>query len=208
MSVFPAKKRIGLFGGTFDPIHHGHLILARDALELLKLDRLLFLPAKVSPYKMEMPPEASSEDRLAMLHLALEGESRFAVDPRELKREGPSYAIETVKELQEEFPHAAFFYLIGEDHVATLDSWKESSELQKRVAFAVFTRSSHSSSLDFFRNSASLEKGLLLTLPSRRLDISSTEIRERLAKGDSVRYLLPTAVFHYLEKKSLYQPHI
>ncbi len=187
-----AQERIGLFGGTFDPIHLGHLILAYDALEELQLDKLLFIPAKISPYKKETPPAASPADRLAMLHLALQGESRFAIDDCELSREGPSYTIETVRALEKKYPAAAFIFLIGEDHVAKLSSWKESEVLQKKVTFALFARSTYTSGADF-------------PLLPRRIDISSTEIRKRLAAGKSISHFLPTSVFHYLEKKSLYR---
>ncbi|KAB2642533.1 MAG: nicotinate (nicotinamide) nucleotide adenylyltransferase [Verrucomicrobia bacterium] len=186
------QERIGLFGGTFDPVHLGHLILAYDALELLHLDQLIFLPARLSPYKKEAPPQASREDRLAMLLLATEGEPRFTVDPRELSRRGPSYAIETVKELEKEFPEATFFYLLGEDHANTLPGWREIEELKKRVTFSFFIRGSSSTSR--------------IPLLKRRIDISSTEIRDRCARGTEFSYLLSPPVFSYLEKKSLYRP--
>ncbi len=185
------QERIGLFGGTFDPIHLGHLILAYDALELLGLDRVIFLPATISPHKLSMPPLASPEDRLAMLQLATKGESKFSIDARELRREGPSYAIETVRALEKEIPGATLFYLLGEDHHPTLHYWKESEELKKKVTFAFFTRGSSAPSY-----SSKL---------TRRVDISSTEIRERSARSLSILPFLPTPVFEYLEKKSLYQ---
>lgn len=192
MSFYSAKKRIGLFGGTFDPVHLGHLILAYDALEKLKLDSLLFIPAKISPHKKGEPPTASPAERLEMLLLALQGEPHFAVDDRELWREGPSYTITTVRELEQEHPFADFIFLLGEDHAATLSGWKESEELQQKVKIIFFPRITHGGQFDF-------------SLLQRRIDISSTEIRHRFASGKSVRHLLPSTVFDYLEKKSLYR---
>lgn len=184
------QERIGLFGGTFDPVHLGHLILAYDALEIFNLDHLIFLPARLSPYKINMPPCASTKDRLAMLTLALKDEPRFRIDSRELSREGPSYTIQTVREMEKEFLGATFVYLLGQDHADTLKGWRESEELKKKVTFAFFKRGTGSPSNSFL---------------TRRIDISSTEIRERIARGVVVSHLLPTPVFTYLEKKSLYQ---
>ena len=191
-------KRIGLFGGTFDPIHWGHLLLAQEALEKLQLDKVVFIPAKISPHKVGQHPVASNEHRLSMIHEAIQGEERFSLDDRELKREGISYSIDTVRDLQEETPFTEFVFLIGEDHLAHLSSWKESEELEQRVAFAVFTRGKNQeiSRLQQYR----------FPMIERCIDISSTEIRERLARGASVRYFLPTPVFNYIEKHSLYKP--
>lgn len=108
------KKKIGLFGGTFDPVHLGHLILAERAFEKLTLDQLIFIPAKISPYKAELPPAASGEARSLMLQLAIAGKKNWHVDSREIFREGPSFTIDTVKELREEHQGAHFFLLIGE----------------------------------------------------------------------------------------------
>lgn len=184
--------RIGLLGGTFDPVHLGHLILAYDALETLSLDRLLFIPAALAPHKKATPPVASATARVEMLRLATKDEPRFAIDDRELRGEGPSYTIETVRALEKEYPLASFFFLVGEDHIAGLPLWKESEELQKKVTFVLFARAHHTFFSDF-------------TLLPRRIDISSTEIRERLALGKSVRHLLPPPVAYYLEKTSLYR---
>ena len=189
------RKRIGLFGGTFDPFHLGHLILAQEAKEELKLDGIVFIPAKLSPHKVGEHPIVSKEHRLAMIQEAIQGEGDFHLDDRELRREGISYTIDTVRELQEESPLTEFVWLIGEDHLPKLSSWKESEELQQRVAFAVFTRGKNHElqQCDF-------------PMIQRYIDISSTEIRERLARGASVRYFLPTPVFKYIEKLSLYKP--
>jgi nicotinate-nucleotide adenylyltransferase len=187
-------ERVGLFGGTFDPIHLGHLILAQAALEELDLDRLIFIPAAISPYKGDRPPSVSAADRLEMIRHAIQGEDRFSVDDRELQREGPSYTIETVRSLLGDYPGVRFIYLIGADNVAELSGWQESEELKNLIDFAVFTRAETSEETmgDF-------------PLIRRRIDISSTEIRERLAKGHSVRYFLPSLVQDYITTHRLYR---
>ncbi len=180
-------ERVGLFGGTFDPVHLGHLILAEDALEELDLDRIIFLPAAISPHKKNHPPSVSATERLEMLHLAIEGEPRFSVDDRELHRKGPSYTIDTVRSLLGDCPGVRFLYLIGADHLRDLESWHEIAELKNLIDFAVFQRSEGAAC-------AANE----FQVVQRRIDISSTEIRERLAKGHSVRYLLPETVYRYM----------
>ena len=109
-------KKIGIFGGTFDPIHHGHLILARDAFEQLSLDRVIFIPAAISPHKLKQQPTAP-ELRLEMLRAAIEGESHFCLDALELERPAPSYTVDTMEALKTREPDADFVYLIGEDNV-------------------------------------------------------------------------------------------
>ncbi len=190
--------RIGLFGGTFDPIHLGHLILAERAFEKLKLDQLIFIPAKISPYKTNLPPAASEADRVAMIELAIAGRNGWSVDTRELFRAGPSFTIDTVKELQQEHPEATFIFLIGEDQLAGFPGWKESEELQRLVSFVVLSRNSITGPI--LRNS--MADPILL---DRCIDISSTEIRERLAKNKNVDYLLPSSIHDYIKTKKLYQ---
>jgi nicotinate-nucleotide adenylyltransferase len=180
-------ERVGLFGGTFDPVHLGHLILAEDALEILNLDRIIFLPAAISPHKGNHPPLASGAERLEMLRLAIAGESRFSVDARELHREGPSYTIDTVRSLLGDYPGVRFLYLIGADNVPDLEHWHKIAELKNLVDFAVLQRA-EGERFDLHE----------FQVVPRRVDISSTEIRERLAKGLSIRYLLPEAVYHYM----------
>lgn len=199
-------NRIGLFGGTFDPIHLGHLILAETAFEKLKLDQLILIPAKISPYKTNLPPAALAEDRVAMIKLAIEKKNNWIIDTRELFRSGPSFTIDTVKELKQEHLEDRLFFFIGEDQLAGLSGWKESEELQKLVSFVVLSRRV-GSGIEFkknlsFQNSMTDPNGIFL---DRCIDISSTEIRERLAKNQNVEYLLPKTIYAYIKNKSLYQ---
>ena len=184
-------KKIGIFGGTFDPIHHGHLILARDAVEQLELDELLFIPAALSPHKLEQAP-ATAEARVEMLRAAIVGEPQFCLDTLELERPAPSYAVETIEALRTCDPSAQFFYLIGEDNVGQLSTWHRFTDLSKMVQFAVLDRT-----------------GLNTTHPypvvRRHLDISATDIRNRVARGQSIRYLVPPAVEEIIRRRQLYR---
>lgn len=182
--------RVALFGGSFDPIHHGHLIMARDAMELLNLDRVVFLPAAISPHKLHRAP-APAEIRRALVEAAIVGESGFALDDRELHRAGPSYTIDTVEEIRREFPGSELVYLIGHDHLAKLHTWHRIEDLRAQVEFAVFGRGEESEEHGFRKL-------------SRRLDISATEIRLRVARGLSIRYLVPDPVRLLIEKHRVY----
>jgi nicotinate-nucleotide adenylyltransferase len=182
--------RIALYGGTFDPIHHGHLILARDAREELALDRVLFIPAAISPHKLHCAP-ASGQDRCRMIEAAIADEPGFSVEPIEILREGPSYAVETVEALRAAWPDAELFYLIGHDNIAKLDTWHRIEDLRRMVEFVVFGRGGHDAPHPFRR----------LT---RRIDISASEIRTRVARGASIRYLVPETVEAIIERHHLY----
>lgn len=186
-----ATARLALYGGSFDPIHCGHLILARDALEELALDRVIMLPAAVSPHKLSRTPTAGAI-RHAMTAAAIADEPRLTLDPRELHRPGPSYAIDTVEEIHRENPGTRLLYLIGADNLEKLHTWHRIAELHERVEWVVFDRGKTPSHP--YRSLA------------RRLDISSTEIRERVAMGRSIEYLVPGPVVRLIEKHHLYQP--
>jgi len=184
--------KIGFYGGTFDPVHHGHLILARDAVEALELDRLYFIPNSISPHKASAEA-APAAVRAAMLRAAIEDEPRFDMDELELERTGISYTIDTILAMRDRFgPDTEFFYLLGQDNVADLGSWRRVDELHHLVTFAVLSRSELSTPLPY------------LTL-HRRIEISSTEIRKRIANGQSIRYLVPDKVFELIERHSLYR---
>jgi nicotinate-nucleotide adenylyltransferase len=184
-------KKIGIFGGTFDPIHHGHLILAREAAEALALEKVIFIPAAISPHKVGRQP-TSGDARLAMVRAAVEGETSFAVDSLELERTSPSYAFDTVATLRQREPHAEFVFLIGEDNVARLPSWHRFAELENLVQFVVLERSGLKS-----------EHGYPAI--RRHIDISATDIRNRVARGQSIRYFVPRAVEQIIRERQLYR---
>jgi nicotinate-nucleotide adenylyltransferase len=183
-------RKVGIYGGTFDPIHHGHLILAREACELLGLEKLFFVPAAVSPFKE--PPVASMEARLSMVRGAIEGETSFAVDDCELRRPPPSYAIDTVGEICNREGDAEIYYLVGEDNVESLPRWRRFDELKKLVRFVVLDRTG-----EMPRHSYEIVR--------RKIDISSTDIRTRVASGRPIRYLVPLAVEEIIQREKIYR---
>ena len=184
-------KKIGIYGGSFDPIHHGHLILALDALEKLQLETVIFVPAAISPHKLGREP-TSPAIRLEMLRAAIEGEALFSFDAMELERPPPSYAVETIEVLRQREPAAEFFFLIGEDNVARLSTWHRFPELSKMVQFVVLDRSG-------------LRTGHPYPAIRRHLDISATDIRNRVASRRSIRYLVPRAVETIIRERQLYR---
>jgi len=137
--------KIGLYGGSFNPVHYGHVNVAKRALAELALDRLIVLPAAVSPFKTDEPPQPEAWDRLGMVHAAFDALEKVVVDEREIKRGGVSYAIDTVREISAENPGAELFFVIGEDSVEGLPRWKDYEELKKRVTFVPYPRTKESS---------------------------------------------------------------
>ena len=192
MSILPTENKIGIgiYGGTFDPIHNGHLILAREACELLHLEKLFFIPAAVSPFKE--PAVASGELRLAMVLAAIEGEPAFAADDCELHRPPPSYAIDTVEEIHARRKDAEIFWLVGEDNVESLPRWRRFDELKKLVRFVVLDRTGGPPKHSY-------------QIVRRKIDISSTEIRKRVASGRSIRYLVPPSVEEIIRRGNIYR---
>ncbi len=179
-------------GGTFDPIHNGHLILGRDARDALDLHKLIFVPNCRSPHKATEAP-APAELRAAMVRAAIEGEPGIEIDDVEVLRGGTSYTIDTVLHLRTMNPGADFLYLIGEDNLAELHTWRRVDELMHLVQLVVMARGDESPPHPY------------ITLHQRRIDISSTEIRQRIAKGRSIRYLVPEKVREIIEKHQLYR---
>jgi nicotinate-nucleotide adenylyltransferase len=194
------SERIGIFGGSFDPVHHGHLILAQDALEQLQLDRLIFVPAGINPHKLESGPQASNAHRLKMLQLATQDEPRFQVDPLELDREGPSFTVDSVETFRRRWPDALFFLLLGEDNLPKLHTWNRFEELRRWVTFISFGRATASPAPADTPSPTSTELHL-----ERQINISSTEIRLRIAQGLSIRYLVPEPVRLLIHSHVLYQ---
>lgn len=193
-----APFRIGLYGGTFDPIHLGHLILARHAAEQLGLSQIVFIPAAISPHKLSRAPAAPADVRWAMVQAAIVGEPQFAADDCELHRSGPSYAFDTVTSFRRQMPGAGIAYLIGEDNVRELPTWHRIAELREIVQFAVFRRR--------LAGPPPPPGAGPFPIIDRAIDISSTDIRMRVAAGLSIRYLVTDPVAHLIDAHQLYRP--
>ena len=192
-----AIERLGFLGGSFDPVHWGHLVLARDAMEQAGLDRVSMVPVSRNPLKDE-GPLAPAADRLAMLRAACALCPGLDVLAWELDREGPSYTIVTVERLRAAHPGAVLHWIIGEDQLPSLHLWHRIGELARMVTFLVLTRP-RSSGL-----SSPVEGLRLEFLRRREVDISSTEIRKRLAAGLPIGHMVPPEVSRHIEQHSLY----
>lgn len=183
-------KKIAIYGGTFDPIHHGHLIVAREALEKLGADEVIFIPARVSPLR-KTAPIAGDEIRLLMIQTAIEKEPGFAMDDCELRRPPPSYTIDTVEQIRQLKGDATIYCLIGEDNVGKLTKWRRFGDLEKMVRFVVLDRTGQ-------------QPSHVYPVIRRKIDISATEIRKRVATGRSIRYFVPPAVEEIIRREKLY----
>jgi len=185
-----ALKEIAIYGGTFDPIHHGHLIVAREALEKLGAEQVIFIPARVSPLR-KTAPVARDEVRLLMIKAAIESEPGFAVDDCELLRPPPSYTIDTIEQIRQRNSEATIYCLIGEDNVDKLTKWRRFADLEKMVRLVVLDRSGQ-------------QPHHAYPIIRRKIDISATEIRKRVATGRSIRYFVPPAVEEIIRREKLY----
>jgi nicotinate-nucleotide adenylyltransferase len=186
---------IGLLGGSFDPIHHGHLLVAQAAVEALGLEELRFVPANQQPFKLGRHA-APAADRARMVELAIAGEPRFRVERVELERPGPSYTVDTLRALHAREPGAAFTLLIAADAAGELDLWREAAVLPSLARIVAFARAGAPAP-------ASALVAETIRVPS--LEISATAIRERVAAGRSIRYWVPDAVADYLAGRGLYR---
>ncbi|MEH7093795.1 nicotinate-nucleotide adenylyltransferase [Neobacillus vireti] len=186
-------KKVGILGGTFDPPHYGHLLIANEVLSALELDKIWFMPNHEPPHKKK-PESVKDEDRLRMLEVAIAGNSAFSIQPIELDRNGPSYTVDTMKLLNAEYPDHQFFFIIGADMIEYLPKWHDIDILINLVQFVGVERPSYSQQTDY--------PILYVDVPA--IDVSSSMIRDRVKKGKSVRYLLPDPVIDYIEEKQLY----
>lgn len=189
-------EHLGLFGGSFDPVHLGHLLVAQAAREELGLTRLFFIPASQSPFKPGQPP-TSPIDRLRLLRLALVGKEWCSLDEQEIGRGGVSYTIDTLRDYRRRFPSAQLYYLIGADHVPQLPKWREAEELARLAQFVALPRPGQAEA-PFpppFRGR---------TLKGFPLGISSSEIRARVKAGLSIEHLVPGPVAEAVRNYGLY----
>ena len=226
-SLLPCKQRVGLFGGTFDPIHRGHLEVAEAARQRFGLDQICLVPAAQPPHKRALI--ATAVDRIAMVRLAVAHRPGFSVSTVELEREGPSYTIETILQVKSSRPPGAeLVFLLGYDAFLELNTWKSYNSILQEVPLIVLARGRYGSQ-DVNRAIATLKHYIDRHLPAGyrwdaagacfvhpeartihffdgpRLDISATEIRRLIGKGMSARAVLPAAVADYIDRKGLYQ---
>ncbi len=187
-------------GGTFDPIHVGHLRAAENAREALGLDEVRFLPAQVPPHRAA--PISSARDRFAMVALATALHPRFVADDLELRREGPSYTVDTIARLRDERPGDDVVLIVGSDTYPELSSWKEHDRLLRLCTVAVVSRPDDGRP---DRQSAEPPAAGVRRVPGPGLAVSATDIRRRVKEGLSIRYLVPETVADYIAKRGLYR---
>ncbi|MGI9077601.1 MAG: nicotinate-nucleotide adenylyltransferase [Gemmatimonadaceae bacterium] len=186
--------RLGIFGGTFDPPHIGHLLAASDAFEMLELDRLILVPAKEQPFKAGAMC-ASPAHRLQMLLDMVAGDQRFVVDAMEIERPGLSFTVDTLAVFAERHTDAHLCFLIGEDLVSQLPDWREPERIAALAEIVVLARTSEPRHAPF----------PMRRISTRRVDLSSTEIRARVREGRSIRGFVPDAVATYIAAAQLYR---
>ncbi|MFH1458910.1 MAG: nicotinate-nucleotide adenylyltransferase [Candidatus Omnitrophota bacterium] len=192
------KKKIGILGGTFDPIHIGHLFLADTVRQNLKLDKILFIPVNKPPHK-DRRKILNKNLRYQMVKLAIAGNQDFIASPVEIRKNGVSYSIETLRILKRCYPDADFYLIIGSDACAELKLWKNIDELFNLCQFVMAARP------DFKISCRSRLMEKIKQLPGKFLKISSTQIRKKIKKGISVRYLVPEKVYQFIHKRKLYR---
>jgi nicotinate-nucleotide adenylyltransferase len=191
-------KRVGLFGGSFDPVHNAHVALARLALEQLHLDEVRWIPAGQPWQKTRIL--ASGADREAMVRLAIAGEPRFTLDRIELRRHGVTFTLDTVRLLAAAEPASEWFLILGQDQYATLHTWRDWRELVALVTLAIANRPDAEPTVN--AHIAKMPHQIVM-LPM--MDVSSTEVRRRVAAGEPIADLVPDAVARYIERRQLYR---
>lgn len=203
------NKKVGIMGGTFDPIHYGHLILAQNALDTFSLDEILFVPSG-TPWLKESTKVLSKNKRVSMTGMAIEDNPDFALSTIEIDREGNSYSYETVEELKKEQPETTFYFIMGADSLLEIERWKHPDRLMADCILLVAVRD------DCDREGLKKQIAYLTDkyqadikiLPANRIDISSTKIRQLIREGKSVRYMLPDQIIRFIQKNHLYWQEI
>ncbi len=199
-------RKIGVMGGTFNPIHVGHLMLAEWAMEAAGLDQILFMPAGC-PYMKDNSHLPDGDSRIQMTELAIEDHPAFAVDRMEVAREGYTYTCDTMEQLKKEYPDDTLYFIMGADCLYTIEKWRDPERIFRacHVIAAARNGSSLSQMEEKCRELSHKFHGKILLLKFPAVEISSTEIRERAALGRSIRYLVPEKVREYIIKNRLYQ---
>ncbi len=199
--------RLGIFGGSFDPVHMGHLLMAECCREHCRLDRVRFIPTAVSPHKVETHP-APAAARLEMLKLAVQGHAAFEVSDEEIRRGGVSFTVDTLRRTHAALPEGELFFLMGSDTLAEFDSWKSPAEICQLAQLVVVSRPGspppNFEVLAPLVTRRRIEEMQAYQVRMPQIDISSTEIRGRVATGRSIRFQVPRAVEKYIEAQRLY----
>lgn len=190
--------RLGLFGGAFNPIHHGHLIAVQETARQLELERVLFIPTGHPPHKDN--PDVDPRDRLEMTRLALEGQNNFEVSPLEVESDGPSYTYETLQHLREEFPESELSFMTGSDELLQFTEWHEWEALLDEFTIVGMTRPGFDEGK--VPNTVK-ERSSFVEIPD--VQVSSSMVRERFANGEPVRFFLPRSVWDFITEKGLYR---
>lgn len=191
--------RLGLFGGTFDPPHVGHLIVASEVCSALSLDRLLFIPSASPPHKRGRV-HAPAALRLEMVRAATAGDPRFGVDDLELRREGESYSVDTIREMRAREPAAELFFIIGVDQLREFGSWREPEVVARLATLVVVSRGGEGA----YEQSDREQPFPLEPVRVTRIDLSATQVRSRIETGQSIRYLVPESVIAIIERAGVY----
>jgi nicotinate-nucleotide adenylyltransferase len=197
--------KVGIFGGTFDPVHQGHMVIAEQVMGELGLSRVLFVPSGMPPHKEASSVRASAEDRFDMVEAAVAENERFAVDRVEVHAGRPMYSVETVQILKQRAPANEWYFISGADEVSNLLAWKDPDRLLEEVVMVAATRPGFDLS-----KLGHLEAGLrnfdrIFPVECTRVDISATSIRRRMLQGKSVRYLVPEEVYRIISDRRLYE---
>jgi nicotinate-nucleotide adenylyltransferase len=209
---------IGLFGGTFDPIHLGHLRIALEVADALELEQVRFIPNRVPPHRRQ--PLASGLQRLELIKAATQGESRFVADDRELRQDKTSYTVHTLRALHQEFPNQSWAFIIGVDAFLQLPSWYEWQDLFNLTHFIVVGRPGYALNtstetpwfqpywVDSIAELKDRPTGGVLAIDIKGLDISATQLRNLIARGESPRYLTPDPVWAMIKAQQLYKTKV
>lgn len=201
------KKRIGIMGGTFDPIHIGHLILGETAYHQFHLDRILFMPAGNPPHKRVRENRATDRQRVDMVRLAIASNPHFSLSLEEMHREGYTYTYRTLERLKDQNPDTEYYFILGADSLYTFDEWREPERILRACTILVGTRN-HTSDEKLDRVIGELEdkfQGNIQKLESLNIDISSKMIRSWIEKGRSLAYYVPDQVIDYIQKNNIYK---
>lgn len=198
--------RLGIFGGTFDPVHYGHLLLAEQCREQCRLDEVWFIPAGIPPHKLAQTV-ASGTARAEMLELAIAGHDRFAVDRRELKKQSACFTVETLAELHNEDAARELFFLMGADSLGDFPTWREPARILKLATLVVVNRGDEPppalEPLQSLLGAQAADRVLTVAIPG--LGLASSDIRRRVARGQSIRYMTPRGVECYVGTHKLYE---